>query len=151
MTRDCRAVAGAPTVFAAKAATETIPIVFNQGIDPVQSGLVVSLNRPGGNITGVTILTAELARKRLGLLHELSTTAAVVALLVNPTNPVTASETTSLKDAARVLGLQAYALEARSSSEIDTAFESLIGLRAVAFSVPDCRTISKVTAHRSFL
>jgi putative ABC transport system substrate-binding protein len=129
------AVAGAPTAFAAKAATETIPIVFNQGIDPVGSGLVASLNRPGGNITGVTILTSELARKRLDLLHELVPTAAVVALLVNPTNPVTASETASLEDAARILGLRAHALEARSPSQIDAAFESFIGLRAAALTV----------------
>jgi putative tryptophan/tyrosine transport system substrate-binding protein len=129
------AVAGAPAAFAAKAATATIPIVFNQGIDPVQSGLVASLNRPGGNITGVTILTAELARKRLDLLHELLPTAAVVALLINPTNPVAASETTGLEGAARILGLQAHALEARSPSEIDAAFETLIGLRAGALVV----------------
>ena len=129
------AVAGAPTAFAAKAATATIPIVFNQGIDPVQSGLVASLNRPGGNITGVTILTAELARKRLDLLHELLPTATVVALLVNPTNPVTASETRSLEDAARILGLQAHGVEARSPNEIDAAFEALIGLRARALVV----------------
>jgi putative ABC transport system substrate-binding protein len=129
------AVAGAPAAFAAKGATETIPIVFNQGIDPVQSGLVASLNRPGGNITGVTILTAELARKRLDLLHELLPTATVVALLVNPTNPVTASETRSLEDAARILGLQAHGVEARSPNEIDAAFEALIGLRARALVV----------------
>jgi putative ABC transport system substrate-binding protein len=123
------AVAGAPTAFAAKAATTTIPIVFNQGIDPVQTGLVASLNRPGGNITGVTILTAELTRKRLDLLHELLPRAAVVALLVNPTNPVTASETTSLEDAARVLDVQAHVLEARTPSEIDAVFETLVGLQ----------------------
>jgi len=136
------AVAGAPAAFAAKGATETIPIVFNQGIDPVQSGLVASLNRPGGNITGVTILTAELARKRLDLLHEFVAIfvaafepATVVALLVNPTNPVTASETRSLEDAARILGLQAHGVEARSPNEIDAAFEALIGLRARALVV----------------
>ncbi len=83
----------------------------------------------------MTILTSELARKRLDLLHELLPTAAVVALLVNPTNPVTTSETTSLEDAARILGLQAHALEARSPSEIDAAFEALIGLRAGALPV----------------
>jgi putative ABC transport system substrate-binding protein len=129
------AVAGAPAAFAAKGATEAIPIVFNQGVDPVQSGLVASLNRPGGNVTGVTILTAEMAGKRLDLLRELLPTATAVALLVNPTNPVTASETASLEDAARVLGLQAHALEARSPSEIEAAFGALIGLQAGALVV----------------
>jgi putative ABC transport system substrate-binding protein len=129
------AVAGAPAAFAAKGATEAIPIVFNQGVDPVQSGLVASLNRPGGNVTGVTILTAEMAGKRLDLLRELLPTATAVALLVNPTNPVTASETASLEDAARVLGLQAHALEARTPSEIEAAFGTLVGLQAGALVV----------------
>jgi len=129
------AVAGAPTAFAAKTATATIPIVFNQGLDPVQSGLVSSLNRPGGNITGVTVLSAELAGKRLDMLHELLPTAAVVALLINPTNPVSASETTSLEGAARVLGLELHILQASSPSEIEAAFETLVGLRAGALIV----------------
>ena len=86
-------VAGAPTAFAAKAATSTIPIIFDQGVDPVQSGLVASLNRLGGNVTGVTILTAELVSKRLDLLHELLPAASSIALLTNPTNPVAAQET----------------------------------------------------------
>jgi putative ABC transport system substrate-binding protein len=129
------AIGGAPPALAAKAATSTIPIVFNLGADPVQSGIVASLNRPGGNITGVALLTAEMAGKRLDLLHQLLPTAAVVALLVNPTNPVTASETTSLQNAARVLGLQAHTLEARAPSEIDAAFETLVGLRIGALVI----------------
>jgi putative tryptophan/tyrosine transport system substrate-binding protein len=130
-----RRVAAAPTAFAAKAATTTIPIVFNQGLDPVQSGLVASLNRPGGNITGVTILATELAGKRLDLLHQLLPSAADVALLFNPANPVSASEAKSLEAAARVLGLRAHALEARIPSDIDAAFETLLSHQVAALVV----------------
>jgi putative ABC transport system substrate-binding protein len=125
------AVAGAPAAFAAKAATETIPIVFNQGIDPVQSGLVASLNRPGGNITGVATLTAELAGKRLYLLHELLPSARVIAVLVNPANTAaTGTETQNLDAAARSLGLQLHFVRASTEAEIDAAFEGLVNLRA---------------------
>jgi putative ABC transport system substrate-binding protein len=129
------AAGGIPSAFAAKAATSTIPIVFAAGIDPVQSGLVASLNRPGGNITGVAILTAELAAKRLDLLHELVPTATVVALLVNPADPVTDVETRNLQDAARSLGLKLHILPASTASEIDAAFGSLVELRAGALVV----------------
>jgi putative ABC transport system substrate-binding protein len=125
------ATPGAPTALAAKAATSTIPIVFNQGIDPVQSGLVASFNRPGGNITGIELLTTELTGKRLELLHEMLPTAAVVALLVNPRNTGnTEEETRSVQDAARALGLQAHMLRASTPSEIDTAFGAIIERRA---------------------
>jgi putative ABC transport system substrate-binding protein len=101
------AMAGPPPALAAKAATSEMPIVFYLGIDPVQFGLVASLNRPGGNITGLAFLTAELAAKRLDLLHELLPTAAVIAVLVNPANAAaTESEGTHLRDAARSLGLE---------------------------------------------
>jgi putative ABC transport system substrate-binding protein len=123
------AVAAAPVAFAAKAATTTIPIVFNQGLDPVQSGLVATLNRPGGNITGITIMAIELAGKRLDLLHELLPTATVIGVVFNPTNTVSVSEATNLKDAARLLGLRAHALEARSPSELDAAFETVVSLQ----------------------
>jgi putative tryptophan/tyrosine transport system substrate-binding protein len=126
---------GAPPTFAAKAATSTIPIVFAHGIDPVQSGLVASLNRPGGNITGLSLMQAELAGKRLDLLHELLPTAAVVALLVNPTNPVNEAETRSLQDVARPLGLQGHVLRASTASEIDAAFGTLVEIRAGALVV----------------
>ena len=117
------------------AATSTIPIVFNSGIDPVQSGLVASLNRPGGNITGVAILIAELAAKRLELLHDLVPTAAVIAVLANPTDPVSKPQTRNLQDAARSLGLQAHVLQASTTSEIDAAFAALVEFRAGALVV----------------
>jgi putative ABC transport system substrate-binding protein len=126
---------GVPTVQAAKAATATIPIVFTLGVDPVQFGLVASLNRPGGNITGVVLL-AELAAKRLDLLHELVPTASIVALLVNPTNTAnTEAQTTGLRDAARSLGLQLHILPASTAGEIDDAFGKLVELRASALVV----------------
>jgi len=126
---------GVPMAFAAKAATSTIPIVFNQGADPVQSGLVASLNLPGGNITGVAVLTAELSGKRLDLVHELVPTAATIAALVNPTNPVTEPETNSLDEATRSLGLRSHILRASTPSEIDAAFGKLVELRAGALVV----------------
>jgi putative ABC transport system substrate-binding protein len=117
------AIGGAPPAFAAKAATGTIPIVFTLGVDPVRLGLVDSLNRPGGNITGVTVLTAELIGKRLDLLHELLPTATVVAVLVNPANRAAyESESTNLNDAARTLGLQLHLQPASTANEIDAAF-----------------------------
>jgi putative ABC transport system substrate-binding protein len=126
---------GTPPAFAAKAATSTIPIIINVGIDPVQLGLVASLNRPGGNVTGLAILTVELAAKRLELLHESLPTATVVAMLVNPTTPLTEPETRGVRDAARSLGLQLHVLNASIESEIDTAFGTLVGLRAGALVV----------------
>ena len=114
---------GLSTTLAAKAATSTIPIVFGAGEDPVRLGLVASLARPGGNLTGVNFFSSELAAKRLGLLHELVPTATRVAVLVNPTN-VTNTETTlrDLEPAARALGLRLRILHASTSREIDTAF-----------------------------
>jgi putative ABC transport system substrate-binding protein len=123
-------IGGAPPALAAKAATATIPIVFHVGIDPVQFGLVASFNRPGGNVTGVAVLTIELAAKRLDLLHELLPTATVVALLVNPTNPFTEPEARNLRDAAGSLGLQLHVLEASTPNEIDDAFATIVELRA---------------------
>jgi hypothetical protein len=128
--RGARAAAGA-----AKRVTSTIPIVINVGIDPVQFGLVASLNRPGGNVTGLAILTAELAAKRLELLHESLPTTTVLAMLVNPTTPLTEPETRGVRDAARSLGLQPHVLNASTESEIDTAFGTLVELRAGALVV----------------
>jgi putative tryptophan/tyrosine transport system substrate-binding protein len=119
---------GSPPALAAKAASSTIPIVILVGIDPVQSGLVASLNRPGGNVTGLAVLTVELAAKRLEVLHELLRTSAAVAL-VNPNTPLTEPETKGVRDAARSLGLQLHVLDASTEGEIDAAFEKLIELR----------------------
>jgi putative tryptophan/tyrosine transport system substrate-binding protein len=119
-----------PWALAAKAASSTIPIVILVGVDPVQIGLVAGLNRPGGNVTGLALLTVELAAKRLEVLHELLRTSAAVALLVNPNNPVTEPETKGVQDAARSLGLQLHVLDVNTEGEIDAAFEKLIELRA---------------------
>jgi putative ABC transport system substrate-binding protein len=116
---------------AAKAATATIPIVFEVGDNPVELGLVTSLNRPSGNLTGVTSLNTEIEPKRLQLLHELVPTASVIALLVNPTNPGLA-ETLSrdLQAAARTLGLQLHVLHSSTDRDTDTIFATLVQLRA---------------------
>jgi len=126
---------GTPAAFAAKAATSTIPTVIVVGVDPVQLGLVGSLNRPGGNVTGLALLTVELEAKKLELLHELLPTATAIALLVNPTTPLTEFETKVLQDAARSLGLHLHVLNASNESQIDAAFAALVGLRAAALIV----------------
>ena len=126
---------GTPPAFAAKAATSTIPIVFSVGIDPVRAGLVASLNRPGGNVTGVAVLTVELAAKRVQLLQELLPTTSVIAGLFNPTSPLTEPETSVVQDAARSLGLELHVLNASTESEIDKAFRTLVELRAGALIV----------------
>jgi len=115
-----------PAAFAAKAATTTIPVIFSTGLDPVTSGLVVSLNRPGSNITGITLLNVEVMAKRLELLRELAPTAAVIALLVNPTSDLTEPETQDARDAARTLGLKLRVLNATKESEIDISFATLV-------------------------
>jgi putative tryptophan/tyrosine transport system substrate-binding protein len=114
-----------PAAVAAKSATGTIPIVFVTGADPVQLGLVSSLNRPGGNVTGVTFLVTALGAKRLELLRELVPSAKIVGFLVNPANPTSASQTTDTQAAARALGIELVIRNARSESDIDGAFESL--------------------------
>ena len=126
---------GTPAALAAKAASSTIPIVILVGTDPVQLDLVASLNRPGGNVTGLAGLTVEVEAKRLEVLHELLRTSAAVALLVNPNNPQTEPETKGVRDAARSLGLQLHVLDASTEGEIDAAFGKLIELRAGALVV----------------
>jgi putative ABC transport system substrate-binding protein len=118
---------------AAKAASPTVPIVFYAGFDPVSMGLVASLSRPGGNVTGVATLNGELLAKRLELLHELVPTATIVAGLVNPN--LAEAETRDLQVAARALGLTLHVLHASSEQEIDTAFKTLDQLRLGALVI----------------
>src|SRR6266536_2060529 len=123
--------ANGPAAHAAKAATTTIPIIFTAGFDPVQVGLVSSLNRPGGNITGISILDVELGPKRLELLHEVVPKATVVAVLVNPTDPTRAEIIVKdLWTAAHTLGLQLHALNASTDRDLDTAFANLARVQA---------------------
>jgi putative ABC transport system substrate-binding protein len=117
-------------VFAAKAATRSIPIVFLTGGDPVALGLVDSLSRPGANLTGVTTLSAELEPKRLELLHSVVPTARTIGALVNPTNPNAQSQSRDLLAAARALGLKLHILPADTVNQIDTVFARLVELRA---------------------
>ena len=122
--------AGSPApAHAAKAATAAIPIVFALGVDPVQFGLVASLNRPGGNVTGVNFLAADLGEKALGLIHELVPNVAVGAMLVNPNNPNAESLARNAREMARSLGLQLHVLNAGTAQEIDTAFARIVEQR----------------------
>jgi putative tryptophan/tyrosine transport system substrate-binding protein len=124
------AATSTPAALAAKAATTTVPIVFETGGDPIQLGLVANLNRPGGNITGVTQLNAVVAPKRLELLHELVPAATVLALLVNPANPVTETSSSEMLSAAHTLGVELHILNASSERDFDALFANLIQLRA---------------------
>ena len=125
------AATSTPAALAAKAATTTIPIVFEMGGDPIQLGLVPSLNRPGGNVTGVTQLNVEVAPKRLQLLHEMIPTASVVALLINPGNPSVAEpQLSQMLSAARTLGLELHVLNASTEHDFDEVFAKLSQLRA---------------------
>ena len=130
-------VANTPANLAAKAATSTIPIVFTTGGDPVQMGLVASLNRPGGNVTGVALLLTEVAPKRLELAHEMVPTATVIAVLLNPTNPNSEAELKDLQAAADNLGLQLQVLHASVEHDFDTIFASLAQRVAGALVIMD--------------
>src|SRR5213592_1283224 len=114
-----------PSALAAKSATSTIPIVFRSGADPVADGLVASLARPGGNLTGVSFVADELTAKRLELLSELVPRAGVIALLVNPNSPSVERVIRGVQEAARSNGLQLSILKAGTETEIDAAFASL--------------------------
>jgi putative tryptophan/tyrosine transport system substrate-binding protein len=120
---------------AAKAATTTIPIVFTTAVDPVAAGLVASLSRPGGNLTGVTNLSVELGPKWLELLHEIVPTATIIALLVNPTNPNAETIARELRTAAGSRGLHLDVLHAGTEHEFDTVFATLVQLRAGALVI----------------
>ena len=120
---------------AAKAATTTIPIVFGSGTDPVKLGLVASLNRPGGNVTGVSFFTNDLEAKRLGLLHELIPKAVIVAALANAKFPDVADRLRELDEAARTVGMQLHVFNASAASDIDAAFTAFAQRRPDALIV----------------
>ena len=127
--------AGAASAVTAKQATNTIPIVFQLGADPVGLGLVASLSRPGGNITGTAHLNVELAPKRLELLHELVPTTSIAALLVNPTNPNAETVSKEVQAAAPTLGIQLQVIQASTDRDFDAVFTTLLKLRAGALAI----------------
>ena len=121
------AAGGSPaSALAAKSATATIPIVFMNASDPVAIGLVASFNRPGGNITGATLLSAELMAKRLGILRDLLPSVKTIAMLVNPTRPGVDAQKTLMQDAARALGLALHTLEASGEQDLDAVFRAVV-------------------------
>jgi len=129
------ATGGEASGLAAKAATATIPIVFTMGGDPVELGLVVSLNKPGGNVTGVTFIVNDIATKRLGLLRQLVPNATTIAMLVNPNFPATSAEVRDVQAAARTIGLEIDLLPASTSREIDAALATFVRKRPDALFV----------------
>ncbi|HEV2548540.1 MAG TPA: ABC transporter substrate-binding protein [Stellaceae bacterium] len=124
------AYGGTASALAAKAATSSIPIVFATAVDPVEFGFVANFNRPGGNLTGVTILSVELGAKLFEMLHELVPRATVVALLVNPTSPFAESLSRDAQAAAGALGLQLHVVQASTQRDFDPVFTTLVQLRA---------------------
>jgi putative ABC transport system substrate-binding protein len=119
------AAGSAAPALAAKAATTSVPIVFAHGTDPVEFGLVTSLNRPGGNVTGISFLTAGLAEKALGLIHEVMPNVAIGGMFINPNNPNAQSLTRTAQQAARSLGLELHVLNVGTAAEIDSSFATL--------------------------
>jgi putative tryptophan/tyrosine transport system substrate-binding protein len=142
---------GAPETLAAKAATTTIPIVFGTGVDPVALGFVASLNRPGANVTGITVLTEELAPKKLQLLHELIPDAALLGVLADPAYPTTQSLITDLQAAARALGLQLVVVDARTDSDLEPAFASFSQQRVGAVLVSASTFFNRRTEQLAML
>jgi len=138
------ATGGSPTIRAAKAASAKIPIVFGTGDDPVQAGFVSSLNRPGGNLTGVVTMNVELAAKRLGLLRELLPTATRFAVFLNPNNPAASSATREALADTSVTGGQIEFLTVSTTSDLNAAFASLVQKRAEALLItPDSLFVSR--------
>lgn len=129
------ALGGPASALAAKTATTTIPIVFSLGSDPVKLGLVASLNRPGGNITGVSYLTVDLEVKLLEILHEVIPRASVIAILVNPKSPDTATQVNNVQAAARTIGKQIIVLNVQTESDIDAAFAEVVQQHAAGLLV----------------
>src|SRR5215207_4198687 len=127
---------GAPVALAAKSATETIPVVFEMGGDPVALGVVRSLNRPEGNLTGVSSLSVALGPKRIELLHEMLPTAATIAVVVNPTSPTADAQRANMDEAAKRLGLRLHVLHASTEQEFGAIFDALpqIGASGLAFT-----------------
>jgi putative ABC transport system substrate-binding protein len=132
---DLIAISGMPLALAAKSATSTIPIVFLIRTDPVAVGLVASLARPGGNLTGITVMATELMPKRLELLYELAPQASMIALLVNPNNASADPQMRDVQEAAGAKGVRLHILKARTESEIEAAFATLVELHAQALLV----------------
>jgi len=155
---DVIAATSTPAALATKALTSTIPIVFTTGADPVELGLVASLNRPGGNVTGVSFLVNELTSKQFQMLHSLSPKASLFGFLVNPDVAYAKSQTRDAEDAARALGHRLLVLTAKNESEIDAAFNTLVQQKAgglVTISEPFLNSrrdqIVKLAARHSLL
>ena len=130
------AAGGPPSILAAKAATSTIPIVFTGTGDPVGLGIVASLNRPGGNVTGMSFFTMALVAKSVGLLKELRPTATAITYLVNPSSPSAKIQAKEAQAAARALGIQLHVLNASTDDDLDAAFAALAKLRSVGLAIP---------------
>jgi putative ABC transport system substrate-binding protein len=129
------AIGGTPTALVAKAATSTTPIVIYSGIDLVGSGLIASFNRPGGNVTGIAALQADLIKKRVEVLHEMAPHASLMAVIVNPKNPYTEPEIRALQESANFFGIRLHVLNASTANEISTCFGALSEVRAGALLV----------------
>jgi ABC-type uncharacterized transport system substrate-binding protein len=128
-------IGGAPATVAAKAATSTVPIIFNIGADPIDLGLVASLNRPGGNVTGIAMMAVEIEAKRLELLRELVPGSALIAMLVNPSNPQAENQSREVQRAAGAIGQQVLVLTASTQHEVEAAFATLLRKRASSLLV----------------